>query len=207
MKIIYRGGYQTENAETSLFYEYAGQIKKYISEGKNVVYVTFAKPNNYYDSRIIESLGFMPQVIDTNISKGVDWSKFDLIIIPGGETEVLKKALIEWGFEINKLNPEVVIIGDSAGAYVLSKYYFGKKQDNKGGLEYFILEGLNAGSNLLTVAHIDNPKHVDQEKLMEAQGFSEKLGTSLLLLKENEAKLLEDGGMPQDFSIDEVLNV
>lgn len=31
MKIIYRGGYQTANADKSLFYEYGTQIKRFIN--------------------------------------------------------------------------------------------------------------------------------------------------------------------------------
>lgn len=206
MKIIYRGGYQTANAEQSLFYEYSFQIKKFINSGKKVVYVTFAKPNNYYDSRMNESLGFMPQIIDTNSSKDLDWKTFDLIVIPGGETEVLQQALIDWNFSMDKLKDDVVIIGDSAGAYVLSKYYFGKKINENGQAEYFIIEGLNPKSDLITVAHIDNQKHVTPEKLTEAQKVANDLKATLLLLKENEAKLVENNGEVRDFYITEVLS-
>ena len=110
MKLIYRGGYNASNAENSLFYEYANAIKRYIKNVKNVVYVTLAKPDHHYDRRMIESLGELPNIIDNSCENNVDWSAFDLIVIPGGDTETLKESLVKYRFSLNKLKKDVTVI-------------------------------------------------------------------------------------------------
>ncbi len=203
MKIIYRGGYQTENADKSLFYEYADAIKNYINKGKSVVYVTFAKPDHYYDNRMIESLGTLPNIID-NSSTNAAWSTFDLIVMPGGEMDILQESLIKYGFSLDKLKNDVIIVGDSAGAYVLSKYYFEKEQSGDT-IKYILVDGLNPKSNLITVGHIDNEKHCTPEKLTKAQRVADEVGARLLLLKENESMMFEDGEQVE-FNIEDVLS-
>lgn len=204
MKIIYRGGYNKENKKFSTFFEYKDAIKRYLSKGKRVVVVTFAQPDNHYDAVLEFCFDSSLAIIDNSSSKDIDWNSFDLILIPGGTTNILKGALISYGFDINNLKKDVIIIGDSAGAYVLSKYYFGTTIKADGSKEYYLEEGLHPGSNLFTVAHIDNKYHAPNEKLAEAKKIADKINIELLLLKENEAVLYENGKR-QDFHIDNIL--
>lgn len=208
MKVIYRGGYNKHdegNLKSSTFYEYADAIKKFIKNGKSVVVVTFAKPDHYYDEMLIETLGKLPEIINTKTPNKVKWGFYDLVLLPGGNTLTLKEKLVAYGFTTNKLKKSVVIIGDSAGAYVMSKYFAGhRKTSTKENPEYRVEEGLYADSNLFTVAHINNPNHVTKEKIEMAKQSNKKLGSNILLLKENEAKLLENGQLV-DFDIDILL--
>ncbi len=98
----------------------------------------------------------------------------------------------------------MIIIGDSAGAYVLSKYYFSNNVKDDVSKEYFLVDGLNPKSNLFTVAHVDNEYHTPIQKMDKAKRVSKEIGVELLLLKENESVLYENG-VRKDFIIDELL--
>ncbi len=204
MKIIYIGGYT--NKRNSHFYNYCSNVKKFISVGKNVVFVTFGQKAGYFNQRFVELYGFIPEIIDENSSKNINWNAYDLIYIPGGSSENLKKGLVEYGFDINKLKKDVIIIGDSAGANILSKYYLSKTIDMSEHTGYSLMDGLNPSSNLLVVCHTDNIEKAPLEKLEIAKALSIKNGYRLLLLKENEAKLVENNGDIQDFCLSDVLS-
>jgi peptidase E len=135
----------------------------------------------------------MPKIINHQSENNIDWASFDLIVIPGGETEVLKESLLKYNFSLDKCKQDALIIGDSAGAYILSKYYLGKRTVGDNINEYYLLEGLNPNSNILTVGHIDNPKHATEDKLIKARDFATKLNLDLLLLKENKDATYIDG--------------
>lgn len=70
MKIIYRGGYHSNNADKSFFYEYAETVKNYIARGKNVVYVTFAKPEKLLEAKkTVEMIGIDLLLLKENEAK------------------------------------------------------------------------------------------------------------------------------------------
>lgn len=203
MKIIYRGGYNKLNEssiKSSMFYEYSEAINIYSERGKKVAVVTFAKPNNFWDQILIDTLGHLPEIIDTSTPNNTSWDKYDLILIPGGHDLKLKSHLLDYGFAIRKLKGNAVVIGDSAGATVMGKYFCWKREDGSCSIE----EGLNPDSNLFVVPHINNPNYVNKEMLEIAKKFCAEKNLNLLTLKENQAKLFDNNTI-SDFDINAVL--
>lgn len=206
MKIIYVGGYSDINRKKSHFYEYCQPVKHLMDKGRNVVFVNFAQTPGYFNQRLIELYDILPNIIDTNRKEKVDWGVYDLLYISGGNTKDLKQSLVKYGFDLNKLKESVIVICDSAGANVMSKYYLGKSIGNGGSLEYVLTEGLNPASNLLTVCHVDNPQKAPLGKIERAKVESVKTGARLLLLKENESRMTVDNGDIKGFAVAEIYN-
>lgn len=186
MKIIYVGGYSDK--ENSHFTRIAPMVKEFMNNGKNIVFVNFAKEAGYFNERLIQIYGFLPQTIDDNTPNDIKWETYDLIYIPGGATKKLKQALEDYGFDIKKLKEDVTVIGDSAGANILAKYYIGTKMDTS---EYSIENGFNPESNILVLPHVDNIDKTPQDKIEYASKKAKELNAELLLLDENEIVIYE----------------
>lgn len=210
MRIIYSGGYDKsdkENVGNSVFYRYSSTVLQQIANGKKAVSINFAKPDRYYNSTLEETFeGKILKIDNINKSKIV-WKDYDIIFFPGGSQEWLKNKLIETGFSFEKLKKDVVIIGDSAGAYVMSAYFPSYDDiDNldKENLLDYADKGFYPESNIFTIAHINNPKYVPAGVLKLAKKLANKLGVRLLALKENEEKMLLSNGNLVDFEIDKL---
>jgi len=190
MKIIYRGGYEKSNKRSvgaSYFYEYSDWLNKLMDNGKKIAFVTLAKDDGYYDPRIRKVYRDRPDIIGYK-TKIVDWLSYDVIIICGGDTIRLKKAILDKRFKINSLKKNVVIIGDSAGAYLMSAYFY--NTDDGEFLTFH--KGLYPGSNLITIAHINNSRFINKGLIKKVEKFARKKNLKALKLKENQAKILEN---------------
>lgn len=204
MNIIYRGGYNKHDEtsiKTSMFYDYAKEVQNFEKQGGNIVVVTFAKPDGYYDALLEDTLGSLPEIIDGTSKKPINWKKYDLIFLPGGHDLKLKEKLLLFGFSIENLKTNVTIIGDSAGATVMGKEFAWK--DEKG--NYSIEKGLHPDSNLFVVPHCDNENYVTEEMKRLAKEHCIKNELTLLFLKENEAMLLASNKIA-DFELADVLS-
>lgn len=198
MKIIYSGGYDKyimDSVAKSPFYRYSDVVSEQIRKGKVVASINFAKPDSYYDSRLDEIFGGKVISIDKRNKDKVNWDEYDIIFMPGGNQKWLKEGLLETEFSLYKLKETVVIIGDSAGAYVMGKYfpaYDGEVENiNDRNIQEFVEEGLFPESNVLVIAHINNKRYVPDKALELAKKLADKLDVRLLALEENEEKLFD----------------
>src|SRR3989338_2218262 len=125
MNVIYRGGFNKNNEESikdSFFYEYADIVRTLTAKGIQVACVTLAKDDGHYDARIKENFGNIDTI--NHQTTVVNWSKYRLIFLCGGTTLRLRDGLLKLGFNIDTLDKSVVVLGDSAGAYLMSAYFF-----------------------------------------------------------------------------------
>jgi hypothetical protein len=210
MKIIYSGGYDkysTASIADSIFYRYSTLVNKLSEEGKKVVSINFAKPDSYYDSRLEELYQEKILSIDNRNKQSIKWSEYDFIFIPGGDQNILKKQLLNTGFSFDLLKDDVIIVGDSAGAYVLAAYYpdFGEDLKSRESKDQ-AGKGLHPQSNLLVLAHVDNQRYIPEMTLERSRSLAQKLEVKFLPLKENEEKMLTDRGKLIDFKINSLLN-
>jgi len=211
MKIVYSGGYDkyiSESVGNSPFYRYASAVNSQIEKGKVVASINFAKPDSYYDSRLYEIYKDNVISIDNRNKDKIDWSSYDVIFMPGGNPKWLKDKLLETGFSIDNFKENVVIIGDSAGAYVMAKYfpvYDGEVENiDDRNLQEYAEEGLYPDSNALVIAHINNKRYVPDSSLELADRLADELDVKLLALEENEEKLLDENGEFVDFEIEKL---
>ena len=203
MKLIYRGGYNKHNENSikkSLFYEYNNWINKQTNSGKQICFVTYAKPAHYYDKYIISQFDSLIEVIEEG-NNNIDWAKYDIIILLGGSQTKLMSGLQKSGFNMERLKKDVIIIGDSAGAFVLSAYMIIRNQVDQTTL---FVPALYPQSNVITLAHTNNTVYFSSELLKETRKFAREKKLKVLLLKENEAKLLNESGEFIDFNITEI---
>lgn len=184
MKIIYVGGYADKNK--SHFINYKSYVQSLIDSNKKVIIIALAQEPAYFAERLKELYPNTPEILDSNTQSEIVWSSYNLIYIIGGNTQKLKTGLLNFGFDIEKLKKEVVLLGDSAGANVLAKNYVGKSSEG-----YKVEEGLNPQSNIFVLCHVDNSEKTPQDKVDFAVNNSELIGTKLLLLKENESVTLK----------------
>lgn len=184
MKIIYVGGYTDKN--NSHFIDYKNFVQEFINDRKQVLFVALGKDPGYFTSRIKDLYPNTPYILDISSPKEIVWGSYDLIYIIGGNTQQLTQNLSNFGFDLEKLKKGVVLLGDSAGANVLSKYYIGK--DSNG---YTLEQGLNPQSNILVLCHCDNPEKTPQNKIEIAKKYAESKEARLVLLNENESVIID----------------
>ena len=211
MKIIYSGGYDKYSKKSiskSMFYRYAGILNEQIEKGKIIASINFAKPDSYYNSRLEEIFRDKAIAIDHSNKQIINWGFYDVILLPGGDQNLLKEGLIETGFAIENLKKNIVIIGDSAGAYVMSSYYPSydgevESIDEKN-ITNYVEEGLYKESNVITIAHTNNKSYAPTIAVDITKKLAEKLDVKFLALKENEEKLLDKSGELVDFKITDI---
>ena len=147
-----------------------------------MIFVALGKKSGYFASRIKDLYPNTPYILDSDSPKEMDWSNYDLIYIIGGNTQQLKQGLLNFGFDLKKLKKDAVLLGDSAGVNVLSKYYIGTSSN-----DYTMEQGLNPQSNILLLCHCDNPEKTSQNKIYMAKQYAETMNARLVLLNENES--------------------
>lgn len=196
-KFIYRGGYNPKDGNSvrsAYFYEYALTIKRILAEGKKVAFVTLAREDGYYDVRIKELFGELPTIIG-RVSPPPAWNTYDLVVICGGDKKQLKTFLLEKKFSLSALHEDAVVLGDSAGAYMLSAYYY---DDGK------FEEGFYPESRLVVIAHANDPLHATPEKIEAVTTFASTHNLEMIFLKENESKILTEAHSLEYFRFDEL---
>lgn len=190
MKIVLRGGFSdmTDTRSSSFWYKYKKRVEGWINEGKSVAVVTLAKPDGYYQ----EQLDMWPNDVNEINSKTlkVKWDKFDVIILAGGYPKALLDALKKRKFSLDKLKKSVFILGDSAGAYILSSYFYDTPPGEDRGKTIEFLKGFNLKGKIITVAHANNPKYTNSLLLKKVQKFAKEKGLKVLMLEENEEKVI-----------------
>lgn len=195
MKIIYSGGWDKtsqESIQNSFMYQYDKIINEAAASGKKIAIVTLAKPDGSYDAMIRLLFGNVVDIIDYK-RRAPEWQIYDGIFILGGNAEMLKNGMVKAGFDMELLKPNAVVLGDSAGAYVLSTYFYQSPPGQLRGVDIDFIEGFNPEANLMVVAHKNNPDYCTPVLLKKVRLFTRELGLKLLILAENEQKMLKGG--------------
>lgn len=193
MHIIYSGGYNKHSQESingSFIYTYKPYIQKMVSKGKKVGFVTLAKPDGYYDELLTPVYGGTVEIINSTNVANVKWSDFNGLFLMGGSTIRLLNGLKSSHFFLDSLKKDVVIHGDSAGAYILSSFfYIGEYKGQR--VEFF--EGFNPQAKVITIAHTNNPDYCNDDLILKVNDFALKKGIHVLKLAENEQKIFMNG--------------
>lgn len=193
--IIYSGGWNKlsdTSVKASFMYTYHSVIKKAVSAGKKIAMVTLAKPDGYYNFLIDPLYREIVDVIDFTKTT-VNWSGYDGIFMPGGNSAPLKEGLLKTGFNLNNLKQNVVVLGDSAGAYVLSSHFYQSPPGDLRGVKIEFLEGLNKQASLITIAHTNNPVYCNETLIKKVEAFAQQNKIKILQLRENEQKTFING--------------
>ena len=191
MQIIYSGGWNNkleESIKKSFLYTYEESIKQMIKKGNKVAFIALAKSDGHYD-KLINSIYKNAEIIDSSTNE-IEWNSYDGIFIPGGDSKRLKTLLVEKQFSFNKLKHSSIILGDSAGAYMFSTYFYKSPKGEKRGIEIEFLEGFNPTANVITIAHTNNPMYCNNTLIEKVEKFAKKRGLHVLKLAENEQKIL-----------------
>lgn len=110
MKIVYIGGYTDKN--NSHFINYKNWVQQFIDNNKKVIFVALGQEAGYFAPRLKELYPNTPYILD-DTSEHIDWHSYDLIYLIGGATQKLKQGLIDTGFSLDKLNKNVVLLGEN----------------------------------------------------------------------------------------------
>ncbi|HLL60212.1 MAG TPA: hypothetical protein VK338_00700 [Candidatus Nitrosocosmicus sp.] len=194
MKIIYSGGWNNDlddSIKNSFIFTYSDTIHNAINSGKKICFVTLAKPDGYYNHLILPLYQNIDIIDSTKTS--VDWSSYDGIFIPGGNSMYLKNGLLKINFQLSKLKEDVVILGDSAGSYILSSYFYQSPKGELRGIDIEFHEGFNLEAKVITIAHKNNPVYSPDILVQNVNVFAQEKGLTVLALNENEQKELSNG--------------
>lgn len=196
MKIIYSGGWNDQSERStkeSFIFTYHQVIREAVKKGRKIVFVTLAKPDGFYNNLLFPLYDGLIDVIDSTKLKNILWNSYDGIFIPGGTGLRLLDGLKSSSFELGKLKKEIVILGDSAGAYVLSSYFYSSPYGELRGKQMEFIEGLNPQARVISIAHKSNPKYTNDILISRVNAFAKEKGLRVLTLEENEQELLQDG--------------
>jgi peptidase E len=186
MKIIYSGGYQKDletSYKNSWWYRHADILNSDIP----MAVVTLAKPDGSYDKHLKQFSKV--KVIDRKVNS-VDWAKYKAIFIAGGPTDTLKEELVKRDFALSKLDPDVLVLGDSAGAYIMCSYFF-TDSDGDPGKQVKFYDGFNSGAKNICIAHADNPYYTNESVINQVEALATKHGLEVFSLNENVEKTIE----------------
>ncbi|MFW0861963.1 MAG: Type 1 glutamine amidotransferase-like domain-containing protein [Candidatus Komeilibacteria bacterium] len=180
-KYILHGGYANrENPDNDKFYkEILNTDKKELS----ILIVLFAKPEEQQGDRKNKIIGlFEKNNKDKHLSYEVatqdgfinQLHKADIIFLHGGETLKLLDMLRKFDerYSLYKLFNNKIIAGESAGAYVLSKWFYSKTEG-----------GCFAGLSLVDVKTLCHYEGMNEEKLKKCKA------SETLLLPEHKYKI------------------
>lgn len=197
MKLVYSGGmnkYSWQGIEDSIFFTCKEGVKRAVEKGEKVAFVTLAKPDRYYDLLIIPSFQNKVDIIDNTNLKEVERGKYDVIVIPGGETRKLHRKLITAGFSLKALKPEAIYIGDSAGAMIMAAYYYEDEEMENGDRRVRFFEGLASESELIAIVHANNPNYTDNFLKERVRKFAEKKNLRVCELAEGQMVMADASG-------------
>jgi hypothetical protein len=84
-----------------------------------------------------------------------------------------------------------LLLGDSAGAYVLSSYFYDSPADENRGKIIKFYKGFVPRLKIITVAHTNNRVYTNPSLLEKVKNFAAKKDLKILTLKENREKRLK----------------
>ena len=195
MQVVYSGGFDkrfSPSEQASVLYAYQNGVRAYLAQGKQVAFVTLAKPDSYFTERLRTAYGGEVHIIgEQNLSR-VSWSTYGCIFLLGGNALKLHRGLKVSGFALAALKPDVLLIGDSSGAFVLASHYYDSSSETREQVTFY--EALNPAARLIVIAHADNPVYVNPALVARVEAFAVERSLRVLKLKENEVRLLASDG-------------
>lgn len=187
-KYILHGGYTRH--ENELNYSFFREFASDLPDGANVLLVFFAAKEEKVDEAFQafaekfkkhsggKELNFVNAAIDEFVEQ---LKEADAIYFQGGETDKLKAALTKFP-DFQDLLDGKTVAGSSAGAYVLSSYYYTGSKDK-------VLEGFGV-IPVRVVCHYESPEHPAPENydpVGRLEGYGKDL--ELVLLRDCEWKV------------------
>ena len=186
MKVIFSGGYNKyiiSSFNNSILFRNKDIIFKLLEEGKKVLIIGSAQPNNYYKavSHFFKNKG--AEIIDKSCKKNLNWGIYDCLVILGGDTVALKNHLISIGFSTSKLKKNLLVIGDSAGAMIMAEYFYDYNRKNK---KITFKKGFLTTNKQIIAVHVDNLNYYDDFSFKKVNEFAKEKGLQVVALKENQ---------------------
>jgi hypothetical protein len=200
MQIVYRGGFNKLSPQSeshSILYEYKDHLLGLAYQGRRIGFITLAKVDGYYDERLMRTYGSKISII--NSKSVVTWSDYDVLILLGGSSLELIAQLALQNFSVENLKQDIVLIGDGAGAEVLSAYFFQEVPLKNGKNHIIFHEGLVPASQLICITHYDNPTYINSKIVDRVTTFADNKKISVLNIRENESFTLDTSGHPIPF--------
>lgn len=172
-KFILHGGNSDRKTEANekFFLEIANSVSK---EKVNVLCIYFARPEHRWDDSFQEDkLAFLN--LDTEKKFAIEMANSDLnefrnqimwadvIYIQGGRKGNLKEKLLELG-SFNELIHDKIVVGISAGANILAKYYYSS-----------VAEDIREGLGILPIKTFCHFKEEYSDDLKKLETYKEKL--------------------------------
>ncbi|MFO0703689.1 MAG: hypothetical protein U0525_03120 [Patescibacteria group bacterium] len=188
MKFILSGGWNNKSEDSikkCFLYTYKDQILQDFENGKKIAFVNLAKPAKYYDALIYSIYEDKIEIIEDDI-KSVEWSEYDGLYFLGGTAMTLKNNLLSLGFSLDNIKPTAKILGDSAGAYAMSSYFYDSPPGEKRGVEINFIAGFNNIYNVITIAHKNNPFYCNDILITKVNTFAKENNLRVIMLNENE---------------------
>ena len=203
MKLLFRGGLnkrEPDGYKKSYFYEYSEAIKRLITKGLRVCFVTLAKPDHFYDEHILPQFMKTVDIIE-NETENIDWSIYSLIFLCGGNTIPLKEGLLRKKFSFKVLKKNAVVLGDSAGAMLMAPYFY----ETEDRITIDFIEGIYPDTETIVIVHVNNPKYCNEGLVKKVEDYAKEEGLNVLKLEENETKLFDEQNREFiDFEFDEL---
>lgn len=154
-------------------------------DSTKVAIVTAAKENKHHFDELMADSGIdMDAATVLNTGDNPDWSDYEVIIMTGGSTQRLHDWLAETGFSLDKLDNCELLIGESAGAYVLGAKVIAEYTPD--GKELVFIDGFNPKSRVLVAAHVNNPYYHRDGLTLRLEKYCTENDLKLVLLEENE---------------------
>ncbi len=186
--VLHGGFTSTKNALNAGFY---GEFSKYVSDGANILLIYFARKddeipklfeedernileqagNKKFEFTVASSNDFMEQLKNANV-----------LYMRGGDTDKLLGTLKQHP-EFGKIIQGKVVIGSSAGAYVLAQYYYSGSKNG-------VFEGLGTVPVRVT-CHYESKimkREADQKGVAALEKYPQNL--ELIVLRDYEWKTI-----------------
>ncbi|MBR9701373.1 type 1 glutamine amidotransferase-like domain-containing protein [Candidatus Pacearchaeota archaeon] len=166
---ILHGGYPNKPSQSND--DFYSEIVKRVPNNGKILFIYFARSQDQWKNRLEKDIknfrktktqkNFEFEVASPEINKLTDQiTSSDCIYIRGGRNYTLKDILTKVD-NFGKLIEGKIVIGSSFGAYILSKYFYGKSKDR-------IVEGLGI-LPIKVLCHYDSSKK-NQLELLRAHG-------------------------------------
>lgn len=201
MKLIRSGGtnssltkdqpeYYTHGYGNSVMVQIKPTLDALIEEGGEIAICVAAKPDkHHYDQRLLDAGFRLEELVILGREDGAAWSQYSAVIMLGGETRALYSWLIRTQFSIESLTQCSILVGDSAGAYVLSgKFLMDYTPDGK---SFEIHDGFIPSLNQLIASHANNTYYHQADAREAFSKWCKDNGCEFIPLEENEINFSE----------------
>jgi hypothetical protein len=187
MKLVLSGGYNKsdESIAKSVWYRYVSKIAQLKGNGKHVGIITSARMVGYYDEFVGLYREYNIDVVDRE-TDFVEWSKYDFLMLLGGNAYELFADLNKKGMSFEKLKSDAEVLGDSAGAYMFGRYFFVSPSGVQRGRVVDFYDGFGILENTIVVGHSDNEAFTNELLVSKVESFAEQNRLEIIYINENQ---------------------